>query len=128
MSHPGDSPAQRAKQHRVCRPAWICAADAVEWPCPHAREALAEAYGNDTDRLTPHLATVMVQAASELRLADPVQLYQRFVGWALPRNRACRLCGKPRHDAIPRVPLRFLPCEVASLLPAYEEELSGRPG
>jgi hypothetical protein len=128
MPHPGDSPAQRAKQHRACRPAWICTADAVPWPCPRAREALAEAYGNDPDRLTPHLATVMVQAASELRLADPVQLYQRFVGWALPRNRACRLCGKPRHDAIPWVPLRFLPCEVASLLSGYEEELSGRPG
>ncbi len=68
----------------------------------------------------PYLAALMVQAASELRLVDPVQLYQRFIGWVLPRNRACRLCGKPRHDAIPKVPPRFLPCEVASLLPAHE--------
>jgi hypothetical protein len=40
-----------AETHRVCRPAWICAVDAAAWPCPVAREALAEAHDGDPDRL-----------------------------------------------------------------------------
>lgn len=115
-----------AENHRPCRPAWICAVDAAAWPCPTAREALIDAHRIDPDALSSHLSALLRQAASDLRPADPAHLYPRFIAWALSSDRACRLCGRSRHDAIPGVPPRLLPCEVANRLGTCEE--SGSAG
>ncbi|WP_345627606.1 hypothetical protein [Rugosimonospora acidiphila] len=117
-----------AEDHRARRPAWSCAIDAAPWPCPLAREALAGAYRHDPDRLVPHLATLIKLAASDLWPADPVLLYERFIAWALPVSLFCRLCGKPSHDAIPGIPPRFIPCEVAKRLHTPGRGPSGRAG
>jgi len=56
----------------------------------------------------------MAVAIDELAVIDPTQLYQRFLGWLLNVNQVCRVCAKPRHDAIPAVPPRLVPCAAAS--------------
>jgi hypothetical protein len=52
----------------------------------------------------------MAGASDDLAITDPTQLYPRFLGWLLDVNQRCRVCAKPRHDAIPGVPPRLVPC------------------
>lgn len=98
--------------HRAKRPQWICAADGQAWPCEVARVALTEAYPEPAV-LVAHLEHLMATAALDLQTGDPRRLYRRFVAWALNRNQICRACGKSGHDALPGLPPRLLPCDLA---------------
>jgi len=96
--------------HRVRRPDWHCATCGSGWPCDGAKKALLDAHRGDAARLGHQLAWCMAVAIDELAVIDPTQLYQRFLGWLLNVNQVCRVCAKPRHDAIPAVPPRLVPC------------------
>jgi hypothetical protein len=82
----------------------------------------------DRDALARHMAWLMSVAAVELRCSDPTRLYQRFLGWALPKDQLCRLCGKRGHDAIPGVPPRLIPCEIAARLSLAAPDDAGTCG
>jgi hypothetical protein len=109
--------------HRADRPLWTCALDRDEWPCLPARAGLVEAYRLDRPLLSAHLAVLMSQAAGDLGLADPTRLYRRFVAWSLERHRACRVCGRAGHDAVPGAPPRLVPCD--TLNPRTRTEHAG---
>lgn len=99
--------------HRPLRPQWTCAVDGDAWPCVRVRARLTEAYRADRGGLTTHLATLMVLAAADLGSADAVALNRRFLAWTLAPERGCRVCGRGGHDAVPVLPPRLVPCEVA---------------
>lgn len=81
-----------------------------DWPCEPARKLITDLRADDHESLVEQMARLMIWAADDLGLADPINLYKRFLHWTLPKDHACRVCGKPGHDAIPRVPPRLIPC------------------
>jgi hypothetical protein len=97
-------------EHTVYRPAWTCGMCDQDWPCEPARKMIADLHVDDHESLVEQMARLMIWALDDLGLADTVDLYKRFLGWTLPKGHACRVCGKPGHDAIPRVPPRLIPC------------------
>lgn len=103
--------------HRVRRPAWVCAVDGYPWPCAPARAALVGAFP-DQVVLTCLAARWMAQAAADLAVAGPTALYGRFVAWALHPAEACRVCGSPRHRARAGLPPRLTPCLVQRVVAA----------
>ncbi|GIJ48821.1 hypothetical protein Val02_57070 [Virgisporangium aliadipatigenens] len=80
------------------------------WPCRPARAALLNGYP-DREQLAADLTRLTGVAAADLGVQPPPTLYRLFVGWALDPDRACRICGKPGHDATPGLPPRLIPCD-----------------
>jgi hypothetical protein len=76
-------------EHRVERPTWRCAVDGTAWPCEPAKRQLTEAYG-DSPALAALLGTLMARAADEIGVADPTDLYGRFLAWTAASDEACR--------------------------------------
>ncbi|GAB3152941.1 hypothetical protein GCM10027290_44860 [Micromonospora sonneratiae] len=76
--------------HRAIQPFWLCRVCAAPWPCGDGRLELLREYADDRIGLSFHLATLYVQAATDLHQIhpyegpDPGVLFQRFLGW-LPR-------------------------------------------
>jgi hypothetical protein len=97
-------------EHRVQRPSWRCVVDGTAWPCEPARRQLTEAYG-DRSALAALLATLMARAADDLGVADPTDLYGRFLAWTTNADEACRACGRIRHAAVAGLPPRLIPCD-----------------
>jgi hypothetical protein len=75
--------------HRVSRPTWTCISDGADWPCEPARQQLVEAY-QDRAALATLLGMLMARAADELGVADPTDLYRRFLTWTID---ATKLAG-----------------------------------
>src|SRR5690242_10763785 len=88
----------------------MCAVCHSAWPCESARKLLDEAYTNDREGLAALMSWCMTLAAEERGVANPVEMYGRFVRWAFAREHRCRVCGKPWHDVLPSLPLRLTPC------------------
>jgi hypothetical protein len=103
-------------EHRPLQPEWICAGDGKRWPCMTAQTILL-AHQPDRETLARHLLHLAAEAAEDLNIG-PARLYRRFVGWALPDEAACRLCGRGGHDVLPGVPPRLLPCAAGTTVDA----------
>jgi hypothetical protein len=61
--------------------------------------------------LTALLGKLMARAADELGLADPTDLYRRFLAWTIDVDARCGACGKANHTVVARLPPRLLPCD-----------------
>ncbi|MFI5488718.1 flavin reductase [Micromonospora echinaurantiaca] len=79
----------RRAQHLPSRPTWRCAACGIAWPCSPAKLRLLGEYRHDRAALLVYLATLQAEAAGQLaaldRHAQPVDLSERFTGWARAR-------------------------------------------
>jgi hypothetical protein len=104
-------------EHSVSRPAWTCDTCQQDWPCEPAQKTVADLHVDDHESLVEQMSRLMIWAADDLGLADPAKLYKRFLRWTLPKDHACRLCGKPGHDAVPGVPPRLIPCDEQAVEP-----------
>ena len=100
----------QVQPHRPTRPGWICDRDGLAWPCPDARRALRMAFGEDHTGLQHCLAALLLRGECELASVPRVELYRRFVGWALAPGEKCRVCDSPKHAVLPGVPPRIVPC------------------
>lgn len=96
--------------HRVARPAWRCAIDGTDWPCAPAKQQLIEGC-DDPAAVVTLLCALMSRAADDLGVADPTDLYDRFVAWTISPTEACRACGRLRHAAAAGLPPRLVPCD-----------------
>jgi hypothetical protein len=96
--------------HRVERSAWRCAVDGAHWPCQPAKQQLIEAY-RDRAVLAALLGKLMARAADELGVADPTDLYRRFLAWTTDVGEPCRICGKANHTVVVGLPPRLVPCD-----------------
>lgn len=96
--------------HRATRPAWRCVVDGMDWPCAPAKQQLIEVY-DDRAALTALLGSLMARAADDLGVADPTDLYARFLAWTMSPTEACRTCGRARHATAAELPPRLVPCD-----------------
>jgi hypothetical protein len=97
--------------HQVLRPEWVCRTDGYDWPCVAARALLIDVHGVGSVALMTHMTRLLMVAAEDLEPAAPARTYRRFVAWTLPKGTRCRVCGRFRHDVVPGVPLRLVPCD-----------------
>jgi hypothetical protein len=83
---------------------------------------IGDLHAGDYESLARHMAKLMSQAADDLGPANPTKLYKRFIGWTPAGGHACRVCGKPGHDAVPGVPPRLVPCDRRAVEPTRPPE------
>ncbi|MGN9804301.1 hypothetical protein [Micromonospora sp. L32] len=81
------------RPHLPIRPLWLCRICAAPWPCATARLTLLREYAHDRVALLVYLGGLLHDAAGQLHTLNPheypkpAQLFDRFLGWALPRRR-----------------------------------------
>ncbi|PWR07376.1 flavin reductase [Micromonospora acroterricola] len=80
---------RHASDHRPARPTWRCGTCGIAWPCSPAKLRLLAEYRLDRPALLIHLARLQTEAADNLAAlnpnAPPVDLTERFTGWASAR-------------------------------------------
>lgn len=78
------------REHLPSRPTWRCQGCGIAWPCSSAKLRLLAEYREDRTALLVYLATLQAEAAEQLAELDgntpPVDLAERFTGWARPRG------------------------------------------
>ncbi|MEU5944568.1 hypothetical protein ABZ793_03295 [Micromonospora sp. NPDC047465] len=94
-----------AGPHLPLRPLWLCRGCGAPWPCGPARLTLLREYAHDRIALLIHLGGLLHDAAGHLHTLhphdgpDPIQLFNRFLGWALPGGRPTTRPGAPPRPA-----------------------------
>ncbi|MGW3806650.1 hypothetical protein [Micromonospora sp. NPDC005113] len=104
------------RSHLPVRPIWLCRECAQPWPCGKARLILSAEYLSDRVALSVYMASMLGDAAEDLRKLNPEPdldhglLFARFLGWTKAANdperfdlmadtsekqagRACLICG-----------------------------------
>ncbi|MCX4474701.1 flavin reductase [Micromonospora sp. NBC_01655] len=79
-----------ARPHLPVRPIWLCRVCGHPWPCGMARLSLLTEYRGNRTALLIYLATLKVEAATQLAAltpgAPPIDLTDRFLSWARARG------------------------------------------
>jgi hypothetical protein len=82
-------------------PSWNCGRCRRRWPCGTAREDLLVEYVRDRAALAVFMATQLGEAARHIQSPDPLELFDRFLGWTRPEHSPrrpiwdCEGCGRP---------------------------------
>ncbi|WP_433386387.1 flavin reductase [Micromonospora sp. KLBMP9576] len=79
----------RTIPHGPMRPFWRCRNCGAEWPCQPARLGLLVEYRGDRTGLLLHLGGLMAEARAQLTQLNPerpLDLHERFLGWARARD------------------------------------------
>jgi hypothetical protein len=74
-------------EHVAGRPTWNCRHCGWPWPCPIAKNDLAEQYHGSPSGLTVFMASCMYEALEDLTTSAapvPVDLFERFISWTRP--------------------------------------------
>ncbi|MFK3980747.1 hypothetical protein ACI2K4_10280 [Micromonospora sp. NPDC050397] len=77
---PGSEPSAATEVHACAQPTWRCTACEQPWPCPPARQALADQFGTDRVGLSVYMGEMLAPAARDIRLS-PGELWDRFIDW-----------------------------------------------
>jgi hypothetical protein len=90
-----------------------------------ARKQLGDAFFGNEAALAIKMAKLSNAAANDLGLADPSNLYRRFVHWIFTDPSPCGRCGKSSHRALPGLPPRLFPCDPKD--PRQREDIERLP-
>lgn len=77
---PATEPTPVGEVHACAKPTWRCTACQQRWPCPEARQALADQFGTDRVGLSMYMGEMLAPAARD-NPVPPGELWERFIGW-----------------------------------------------